>query len=123
MKKLLITLVAVAAVSFSSYGFSRYYFCDFAQQSRSVNVYNVQKNFTSVIFAKRETTSSNPYVRYTAYNENGGTIEYSYVGPTGTDKSKVLTLTYRPSLEGLYKFNFYFRMFKQGDVGAVYIWW
>ena len=123
MKKLLITLVAVVAVSFSSFGFSRYYFCDYAQQTRNVNVYNVQKNFTCVIFAKRESTSSNPYVRYIAKKESGGTIEYSYVGPTGSDTSKVLTLTYRPSLEGLYKFNFYFRMFNQGDVGAVYIWW
>ncbi len=123
MKKFLLTITIVAAISISSYGFSAFYQCGYPQKSMSENVYGVQKNFILSIYVKRSNFESIPYLRYTAYDEFGSNIYYNYVSPGPGELTKFKVVRMHITIERVKKFNFYFSTFNPGDYAFVNIWW
>jgi hypothetical protein len=123
MKKFLLTITIVAAISFSSYGFSAFYQCAYPQKDMYANVYEVQKNFIINIYVKRTNYEYAPYVRYTAYDEYGSRLYYNYVslGPSELAKFKIVRI--HTTIEDVNSFNFYFLTGKPGDYAFVSVWW
>ncbi len=124
MKKLLFTILAIAAFSVSSQAFTRFLPCTYLQGYVSQNVYNIPTTFRITLYAKHSSQpGENVYARYIAYSRQGANLQYNMAIASMPNQVFRCDHEYSPILAEMYYMNLSCNAQNRGDFAYVYLRW